>query len=125
MLLFHRCPPRPGAAPQRKRAASLARLARGWSKDGAAALDDVLSARPLELDPSGYFLIAVDHDNGTITAKHYANTINEAGARREGTVEPLYRKRLATCALSHPAPSRLRLRPAQRRGHPLQGLYGA
>ncbi len=54
------------------------------------ALDDQLSKRYIELDPSGYFLIYLDTDQGLIYAKHFANIINEKGlACDPATGEPL------------------------------------
>lgn len=44
-----------------------------------AAIDQELSRRFIELDPAGYFLIAVDHQAGIIYAEHYTNVINEKG----------------------------------------------
>ena len=44
-----------------------------------ATLDDTLSKRFIELDPSGYFLIYLDRDEGVICAKHFTNVINEKG----------------------------------------------
>jgi dihydropteroate synthase len=45
----------------------------------AAALDDKLSKRFIELDPSGYFLIYLDREAGKICAKHFTNVIDERG----------------------------------------------
>jgi len=42
-------------------------------------LDDSLSQRTINLDPSGYFLIKVDHGAGELIAEHYANGINDRG----------------------------------------------
>jgi dihydropteroate synthase len=54
------------------------------------ALDDQLSKRYIELDPSGYFLIYLDTDQGLICAKHFANTINDKGLACDPvTGEPL------------------------------------
>jgi dihydropteroate synthase len=47
--------------------------------ESLAALDDRLSKRFIELDPSGYFIIYVDRSAGLVCAKHYSNTINEKG----------------------------------------------
>ncbi len=44
-----------------------------------ADIDDKLSKRFIELDPSGYFIIYLDRENGLICAKHYTNEINEKG----------------------------------------------
>ena len=57
----------------------------------AAAVDDALSGRQLELDPAGYFLIAARHTDDVIVAQHYENTINAAGLAcdpRTGEVIP-------------------------------------
>ena len=82
MLLFHQCPQPLGATrPERHRAWRHSTSAQGWSCDKARALDEVLSARPLTLDSAGYFVISCDHNTGTISAQHYANTVNEQGAR--------------------------------------------
>lgn len=43
------------------------------------ALDNQLSKRYIELDPSGYFLIYLDTEQNLICAKHFTNTINEKG----------------------------------------------
>ncbi|MBD2187321.1 DUF4346 domain-containing protein [Pseudanabaena mucicola] len=42
-------------------------------------IDDELSKRSLDLDPSGYFIIYVDRQQNLICAKHYSNIINEQG----------------------------------------------
>lgn len=42
-------------------------------------LDNELSKRFIELDPSGYFVIYIDREAGLICAKHYTNNINEEG----------------------------------------------
>src|SRR5512141_1958587 len=49
------------------------------SLDELITLDNKLSNRYIELDPSGYFIIYVDREAGLICAKHYSNTINEKG----------------------------------------------
>ncbi len=55
-----------------------------------ADLDDHLSNRFIELDPSGYFLIYLDPAQGLICAKHFTNTINDKGlACDPETGEPL------------------------------------
>ena len=43
------------------------------------ALDNKLSNRFIELDPSGYFLIYLERDAGLICAAHYSNDINDKG----------------------------------------------
>ena len=53
-------------------------------------LDDKLSQRFIELDPSGYFIIYLDRDARLIYAEHYTNTINDKGlACDPETGEPL------------------------------------
>jgi dihydropteroate synthase len=47
--------------------------------ESLAALDNKLSKRYIELDPSGYFIIYLDREAGLICAKHYTNVINERG----------------------------------------------
>lgn len=49
------------------------------SADALAALDDKLSKRFIELDPSGYFLIYLDREQQLICAKHFTNVINDKG----------------------------------------------
>jgi dihydropteroate synthase len=44
-----------------------------------AELDQKLSNRYIDLDPSGYLIIYLDREAGLICAKHYSNTINERG----------------------------------------------
>ena len=44
-----------------------------------AALDSSLSKRFIDLDPTGYFLIYIDREQGLICAKHFTNVINEKG----------------------------------------------
>ena len=53
--------------------------ASAWSEVAARALDDELSARPLTLDPAGYFLLSACHEVAVIRVQHYPNTINAAG----------------------------------------------
>lgn len=43
------------------------------------AIDEKLSQRHIDLDPSGYFIIYLDREAGLICAKHFTNTINERG----------------------------------------------
>ncbi|MGD2181627.1 DUF4346 domain-containing protein [Lusitaniella coriacea] len=43
------------------------------------AIDDKLSQRFIELDPSGYFIIYIDREKRLICAEHYTNDINEKG----------------------------------------------
>jgi dihydropteroate synthase len=47
--------------------------------DQIAEIDRELSKRPLDLDPSGYFIIFVDRDRGLIGAKYFTNAIDERG----------------------------------------------
>ena len=42
-------------------------------------LDNKLSNRFIELDPSGYFLIYLEREEGLICAAHYSNEINDQG----------------------------------------------
>ncbi len=44
-----------------------------------AAIDDQLSHRHIELDPSGYFIIYLDREEKLIYAKHFTNVIDERG----------------------------------------------
>ncbi len=43
------------------------------------SLDEALSQRSIDLDPSGYFLIKVDAAAAELVAEHYANGIDERG----------------------------------------------
>jgi dihydropteroate synthase len=55
-----------------------------------AALDQQLSNRHIDLDPSGYFIIYLDRAQRLICAKHYTNAINDRGlACDPETGEPL------------------------------------
>ncbi|HEY9907772.1 MAG TPA: DUF4346 domain-containing protein [Thermosynechococcaceae cyanobacterium] len=45
----------------------------------AAAIDQALSKRYIELDPGGYFIIYLNQAEKLIQAKHYANVINDRG----------------------------------------------
>ena len=47
--------------------------------EGTSTLDDQLSQRFIELDPSGYFLIKLDAEAGEIIAEHYSNDLDERG----------------------------------------------
>ena len=49
------------------------------SSDRLAALDDQLSKRHIDLDPSGYFVIYLDREAGLICAKHFGIVVNERG----------------------------------------------
>jgi dihydropteroate synthase len=42
-------------------------------------IDDKLSKRSLDLDPSGYFIIYVERQQNLICAKYYSNNINAQG----------------------------------------------
>ena len=44
-----------------------------------AAIDDKLSGRHIDLDPSGYFIIYLDRVAGLIYAKHFTNVIDDRG----------------------------------------------
>ena len=44
-----------------------------------AAIDDQLSGRHIDLDPSGYFIIYLDREAKLIYAKHFTNVIDERG----------------------------------------------
>ena len=46
-------------------------------------LDDRLSQRFIALDPSGYFLVKVDHTSAELVLEHYGNTIDEKGLARD------------------------------------------
>lgn len=43
------------------------------------SIDNELSKRHIDLDPSGYFIIYLDRETQLICAKHYTNVINEQG----------------------------------------------
>jgi dihydropteroate synthase len=45
----------------------------------AAAIDQKLSKRPIELDPGGYIIIYLDREQGLICAKHFTNFIDDRG----------------------------------------------
>lgn len=47
--------------------------------DALSAIDDKLSKRHIELDPSGYFIIYLDREAGLICAKHFTNVIDDRG----------------------------------------------
>lgn len=47
--------------------------------DALRAIDDKLSKRDIDLDPSGYFIIYLDRETGLICAKHFTNIIDERG----------------------------------------------
>jgi|TARA_B100000073_G_scaffold85346_1_gene66106 dihydropteroate synthase len=47
--------------------------------EGTSSLDDQLSQRFIELDPSGYFLIKLDAEAGELVAEHYSNDVDERG----------------------------------------------
>lgn len=44
-----------------------------------AVIDDQLSQRHIDLDPSGYFIIYLDREAKLIYAKHFTNVIDEHG----------------------------------------------
>ncbi len=47
--------------------------------DSLNAIDEKLSKRHIDLDPSGYFVIYIDREEGLICAKHYGVLVNENG----------------------------------------------
>jgi dihydropteroate synthase len=47
--------------------------------DALSAIDDKLSKRHIDLDPSGYFIIYLDQEAGLICAKHFTNVIDDRG----------------------------------------------
>lgn len=47
--------------------------------EGTSSIDDQLSQRFIELDPSGYFLIKLDADAHELVAEHYSNDVDERG----------------------------------------------
>ena len=47
--------------------------------EGTSSLDDQLSQRFIDLDPSGYFLIKLDAEAGELIAEHYSNDVDERG----------------------------------------------
>ena len=47
--------------------------------ESLAAIDDKLSQRHIDLDPSGYFIIYLDRDAGLICTKHFTNIIDDRG----------------------------------------------
>jgi dihydropteroate synthase len=48
-------------------------------KEEITAIDNQLSKRHIDLDPTGYFIIYLDREAGLICAKHFTNVINEKG----------------------------------------------
>jgi dihydropteroate synthase len=63
--------------------------------DNLKAIDNELSHRHIDLDPSGYFIIYLDREAGLICAKHYTNVINDRGLAVDpetGKVIPAKRK---------------------------------
>ncbi len=44
-----------------------------------AVIDEKLSQRHIDLDPSGYFIIYLNREEGLICAKHYTNVIDDRG----------------------------------------------
>ncbi len=51
----------------------------GLNFEELVEIDNKLSQRHLDLDPSGYFIIYLDREAGLICAKHFTNVINEKG----------------------------------------------
>ena len=47
--------------------------------EGTSSLDNQLSQRFIELDPTGYFLIKLDAEAGELVAEHYSNDVDERG----------------------------------------------
>ena len=47
--------------------------------EGTSSLDDQLSQRFIDLDPSGYFLIKLDAEAGELIAEHYSNDVDDRG----------------------------------------------
>ena len=47
--------------------------------EGTSPLDDQLSQRFIDLDPSGYFLIKLDAEAGELIAEHYSNDVDDRG----------------------------------------------
>jgi dihydropteroate synthase len=45
----------------------------------AVEIDQELSKRHIDLDPSGYFVIFIDHNENLIRAKHFSNFIDDRG----------------------------------------------
>ncbi|MBD2077989.1 DUF4346 domain-containing protein [Phormidium sp. FACHB-592] len=45
----------------------------------ATAIDQKLSKRHIDLDPGGYVIIYLDHEQGLICAKHFTNFIDDRG----------------------------------------------
>ena len=50
-----------------------------FTAENLQSIDRQLSNRPIDLDPSGYFIIYVDRPAGIICAKHYTNVIDDRG----------------------------------------------
>ena len=48
-------------------------------QENIKSIDDELSKRHIDLDPSGYFIIYLDREKQLICAKHFTNIINEKG----------------------------------------------
>ncbi|MBD2570862.1 DUF4346 domain-containing protein [Anabaena lutea] len=47
--------------------------------DDLTAIDNKLSQRHIDLDPSGYFIIYIDRNEQLIYAKHFTNVIDDRG----------------------------------------------
>lgn len=47
--------------------------------ESLATIDNKLSQRHIDLDPSGYFIIYLDRDTQLICAKHFTNVIDDRG----------------------------------------------
>jgi dihydropteroate synthase len=50
-----------------------------FTTENLQSIDRQLSNRPIDLDPSGYFIIYIDREAGLICAKHYTNVIDDRG----------------------------------------------
>ncbi len=48
-------------------------------QENIKSIDDELSKRHIDLDPSGYFIIYLDREKQLICAKYFTNIINEKG----------------------------------------------
>jgi dihydropteroate synthase len=51
----------------------------GLNLEDIAQIDNKLSQRHIDLDPSGYFIIYLERETGLICAKHFTNVIDEHG----------------------------------------------
>ena len=60
------------------------------------SLDEHLSKRFIALDPSGYFLIKLDHEAAELVLEHYSNTIDEKGLAHDPETGNILSCRAAT-----------------------------